>query len=193
MSQFNDRQTQIIQESILLISKKGIQGLTIKNIANAIGISEPAIYRYFDNKYEIILGIISVLRDNFNEEFDHKTENMDAVTKIKFVFNNHTSRFTENPALAAIIFSEEIFNNDSSIAKIIRNMMKKNEEKLINVLTYGQSKGDIRTDLDAKQLSLIIIGSFRFLVTKWHLTDYAFDLESEVEELLNSLERIITH
>lgn len=50
MNDFTVRQKQIIQQSIQLIADKGIQGLTIKNISKSIGISEPAIYRHFDNK-----------------------------------------------------------------------------------------------------------------------------------------------
>ncbi|MCK5088225.1 MAG: helix-turn-helix transcriptional regulator, partial [Melioribacteraceae bacterium] len=44
------RQAEIIDESIKLIADKGIQGLTIKNLSKAIGVSEPAIYRHFENK-----------------------------------------------------------------------------------------------------------------------------------------------
>ena len=53
MTAYTDRQNQIIQESIQLIAQKGIQGLTIKNISKAIGFSEPAIYRHFENKNDI--------------------------------------------------------------------------------------------------------------------------------------------
>ncbi|MBL6964026.1 MAG: helix-turn-helix transcriptional regulator, partial [Candidatus Marinimicrobia bacterium] len=56
MNEYTERQDQIIQESIQLIAEKGIQGLTIKNISKAIGITEPAIYRHFDSKNDIILG-----------------------------------------------------------------------------------------------------------------------------------------
>ena len=36
---YTKRQTQIIQASVSIIAEKGIQGLTMKNIAAAIGIS----------------------------------------------------------------------------------------------------------------------------------------------------------
>lgn len=107
------------------------------------------------------------------------------------MFNSHTTRFIENPALTAIIFSEEIFNGESDMSEIIVNMMEKKQGRLINVLATGQAGGEIRTDLDAEQLSLIIIGSFRFLVTKWHLKDYSFNLEDEVAHLLESIRTII--
>lgn len=51
----SERQNQIISETIRLIHTKGIQGLTIKNISNGIGVTEAAIYRHFKSKDEILL------------------------------------------------------------------------------------------------------------------------------------------
>jgi len=63
MNNQTDRQTEILLVALELIGKKGIQGLTIKNISKEIGISEPAIYRHFASKSDIILGVLS----NFKE------------------------------------------------------------------------------------------------------------------------------
>ena len=50
-----ERQQEILDKSIEIISRKGIQGLTIKNLSKEIGISEPAIYRHFESKTDILL------------------------------------------------------------------------------------------------------------------------------------------
>ena len=63
MADFTNRQREIIVTSIDLIAENGIQGLTIKNIARKVGVSEPAIYRHFDSKINILLGILSYFRD----------------------------------------------------------------------------------------------------------------------------------
>ena len=52
------RQEEITKEAIKLISEKGIQGLTIKNLSKRIGISEPAIYRHFEGKTDILLKLL---------------------------------------------------------------------------------------------------------------------------------------
>ncbi|NOZ73917.1 MAG: TetR/AcrR family transcriptional regulator [FCB group bacterium] len=191
MSEYTARQNQIIQESIQLIAQKGIQGLTIKNISRAIGISEPAIYRHFENKNDIILGIISVLKDTTGENFQSGSADRNTIELLKTMIHRHTERFIANPSLTAIVFAEEIFTNDSLLREPIRNLMSMNQNKLIAVIERGQSAGDIRTDLTAKQLSLVVIGSFRFLVSKWHLMDYNFDLKTEVDALLASLEKLL--
>ena len=55
-----DRQKEIIEVSLNLIAGKGIQGLTIKNISKEIGISEPAIYRHYENKIQILIALLEL-------------------------------------------------------------------------------------------------------------------------------------
>lgn len=191
MKDYSDRQNQIIQESIQLIAEKGIQGLTIKNISNAIGISEPAIYRHFENKNEIILGIISTMKDSTDKELSQIDETNNTIDNINKMIRGHTNRFINNPSLTAIIFSEEIFNNNSFLVKPIRVLMKRNQGRLITLVQKGQAGGDVRIDINAEQISLMIIGSFRFLVSKWHIMNFDFDLKNEVNEMLDAIEKVI--
>ena len=83
-----ERQIQIVKSSIELIASKGIQGFTIKNLAKVIGISEPAIYRHFENKIEILITILN----NFKEMSEMMSEmvvnsNDTANEKIEFMFH----------------------------------------------------------------------------------------------------------
>ncbi len=191
MNEYTERQNQIIQESIQLIAEKGIQGLTIKNISKAIGITEPAIYRHFESKNDIILGIISTMKSSTDAELSNIDENNPTIDKIKKMIQGHTNRFIKNPSLTAIIFSEEIFNNNSILAKPIRLMMKLNQNKLISMIEKGQAAGDVRVDIKAEQISLMVIGSFRFLVSKWHIMNFDFDLKKDVDEMLNAIEMVL--
>lgn len=191
MNEYTERQNQIIQESIQLIAEKGIQGLTIKNISKAIGITEPAIYRHFENKNEIILAIISTMKSSTDAELSQIDENNPTIDKIKKMIQGHTNRFIKNPSLTAIIFSEEIFNNNSILVKPIRLMMKLNQNKLISMIEKGQTAGDVRIDIKAEQISLMVIGSFRFMVSKWHIMNFDFDLKKDVDEMLNAIETVL--
>ena len=50
MQEFTDRQIEIMEAATNRISKYGIQNLTIKTLAEDIGLSEPALYRHFKSK-----------------------------------------------------------------------------------------------------------------------------------------------
>lgn len=50
---------QILEHSILLLDEIGFEGFTFKKLATRIGITEPTVYRYFENKHKLLLYLIS--------------------------------------------------------------------------------------------------------------------------------------
>ena len=189
-----ERQTQIIEASIEIISQKGIQGLTIKNLSKKIGISEPAIYRHFDSKTEILLTLLN----NFKEMATFlgglmKENGGSAAEKIEFMFSRIIAIFTETPSLISVIFSEEIFKNEEILKSKIIEIMDMNEQTIEQIIQKGQEKGEVRTDINYKNLALIVMGTLRFRVKRWDLKDYQGDLIKDGNDLINSLKIIISN
>ena len=52
------RQNEIVEAALRLTAEGGLGNLTIRNLGEALGISEPAIYRHFRNKSEIVRSTI---------------------------------------------------------------------------------------------------------------------------------------
>ena len=46
------RQDEILDIALNLLADGGVKNLTMKRIAESIGVSEPAVYRHFKNKTE---------------------------------------------------------------------------------------------------------------------------------------------
>lgn len=188
-----DRQKEIIERSIEIISHKGIQGLTIKNLSKEIGISEPAIYRHFESKTAILIAILRSFKemsDMFSEMMDN--HNGMANEKMNLMFSKILLTFTETPSLVSVIFSEEIFKNDTILKNQITEIQLKNQKTLETLLKKGQNEKNVRNDIDAKRLALLIMGSFRLLVKNWDLSNYDFNLINEGKLLFASLELIIS-
>jgi len=189
----SERQEQIIEESINLIAEKGIQGFTIKNLSKAIGISEPGIYRHFENKTKILLTILDQFLD-MAQMLSGLVENnkLSAVQKISFMFNKMVERFEETPSLVSVIFSEEIFKNEEVLKRKIIKILNTNEDTLEAIIRTGQKNNEIRTDSDEKVLALMVMGSLRLLVKRWDLNEHKFDLSKEGKLLLNSIEAVLS-
>ncbi len=189
----SERQQQIIEESIKLISEKGMQGFTIKNLAKAIGISEPAIYRHFKSKVEILTTILNQFIEmaTFLSEMMINSE-MKAVEKIEFMFGKMVDIFTENPAIISVIFSEESFKYEKSLKTIIVNILNKNEQTIESILKQGQNQGEIRTDIDEKDLALMTMGALRLMVKRWDLNNRSFNLKNRGQKLIASIQLLIS-
>ena len=187
-----ERQQQIIEESIKIIDEKGIQGLTIKNLSKAIGITEPGIYRHFESKTEILLSILS----NFKEMAIMLSEMMEtyeasAIDKISFMFSKMLELFSETPSMVSVIFSEEIFKNEEILKNKIIEILNLHAQTLENIIAKGQSEKNIREDIDEKNLALLAMGSLRLLVKKWDLNNHNFNLNKEGNKLIAVLSKVL--
>jgi len=189
----SERQTEIIDCSIEIIDKRGIQGLTIKNISKEIGISEPAIYRHFKSKTDIILAIL----DNFKVMAEFLSDAMDnfegeAIEKIGFMFSKMLEMFLHQPSIVSVIFSEEIFKNEDSLLVEIREILNLHQQTVEKIIEKGQEQNNVRVDVDKQSLALLVMGALRLLVKRWDLNQHNFKLEKEGTKLLDSLKIIMS-
>ncbi len=186
------RQIEIIDKSIEIIGTKGIQGLTIKNLSKEIGISEPAIYRHFESKTDILLAILK----NFEEMslfMDETLKKIDdtAIGKIQFMFAKIIEIFSKEPAHISVVFSEELFKNEEILKEKIIEIMNMKEKAIEDIIAEGQKKEEIRNDIDNKTLALIVIGSLRFRMKQWDLRNQHTNLQGEGQNLINGLKLIL--
>jgi len=193
VKQLTSRQEEIINASIEIISEKGIQNLTIKNLSKAIGISEPAIYRHFESKMDILLTILSKFENYIITDKDiHKNIELSPMKKLEEIFSHHFSHFEKNPAFAAVVFAEEIFRDDKRLSEKIHEIMKRNFEMMLLIAKDGQAKGEIRKDIEGDQIILIIMGGLRLIVKKWKLSNHSFKLISDGKKLWRTVKKLIS-
>jgi len=192
MADFTVRQKEIIEVSIELISKGGIQELTIKHISREMGISEPAIYRHFESKLDILLAVLTYFEDLTTyvseKAFSMKNPVFD---RIETFFSGLMDEFSKNPSLTKVIFSEEIFQNDRRLSEKVLSVMKGHQRKIFESVGEGQVNGQIRNDIPQKHVVMFIMGTFRLLVTRWRLSGFNFDLKQEGKELFSSMKKLI--
>ena len=187
-----ERQIEIIEVALDLINDKGIQGLTIKNLSKKIGISEPAIYRHYDSKTDILIAILDSFSKNTQQIFNNELKNSDsAIDKIEHLFTKHFAAFSAKPSLVSVIFSEEIFRNEPVLIEKISELIRRNDNMLISILTSGQESNELRTDISAQHLSTIVMGTLRLFVKKSRFLDSSQSLPEEGKKLVNSIKKII--
>ncbi len=171
------RQEEIINKAILIIDEKGIQGLTIKNIAKAINTSEPAIYRHFDSKLDILCTILNGFKENIAQNAFIISQNAaNPFDKMQLFYENILTRFVKNPSLISVIFSEEIFQNDTHLAKKVMDIQQLNEDIVRDLLENLKKTKQIPESTDIDIFLLLFFGSLRHLVRQWKFGGHNFDL-----------------
>ncbi len=187
-----DRQKEIMDVSLQLIADKGIQGFTIKNLAKKIGFTESAVYRHFDTKIQILTAILDMFK-NKSQQFllDGSKTDVSAIAKIENLFLTHFKVFKATPSLVAVIFSEELFRNETMLSSKVNSIMTNFAQTLTGIIEFGQKNGEIRADIQAQHLATMLMGSVRMLAKQWHMSHHSFDLMIKGSELLDSMKVMI--
>ena len=188
-----ERQQEIILSALDLINEKGIQGLTIKNLSKKIGVTEPAIYRHFENKIQILLALLDLLKTNTSTIFQAELDSDEsAVRKIERLFEKHFKNFADMPPMASVVFSEEMFRNEEKLIEKISEIIEINNKSLLIILKQGQQKNEIRSDINTEHLAVFIMGALRLFVKKWQFAKCSFDLQKEGSKLIQSVKILIS-
>lgn len=192
MVDMTSRQKEIIEVAIKLIAQGGIQKLTMSNIAKQIGISEPAIYRHFQSKMDILLAILGQFKQR--SEFQIKRAQFfdsSGLVLLEAIFLEHTKQFAAHPHMAAVMFSEEVFQNDVQLAEEIFSIMTLIHDTIVDVIERAQARKELRADLPKEHLALMFLGTLRLLVKRWYLSSYGFDLQQESVKVWESWKTLL--
>lgn len=193
MEKFTDRQIEIMEAATTRIDQFGIQNLTIKTLAADIGLSEPALYRHFDGKNEILLGLLNYFLLEMKTRIDgiEVKPNETAGDALRTLFNSQLQNFTNRPAIVSVIFAESIFRFDerlsnkvSEIMDVMNNLVKSNIKK-------GQEAGQYGKLIKASTLTTIIVGGMRMTVLKWKISGNKSSLIKDGNAVLEGILKMI--
>lgn len=191
---FTKRQLEIIEKAMKVIGNDGLQELTTKRLAEEMGFSEPALYRHFENKTDILNSVLihyqSILKEGLFEILNQSSSGLDRIIAI---IDHQFSVFSEKPEIIMVIFSESSFQHDSVLQETVVKTMEQKENRITRIIAEGQQDGSIRQGVDARSLANVIMGSMRFVALRWKLSGFRFDVQRESTQLQQTITQLIKH
>ncbi len=191
--EFTERQIEIMEAATQRIDKYGIQNLTIKTLAADINLSEPALYRHFTGKNEILLSLLEYFKSEMKERIDGLTfqENESAGDRLRKIFNSQLITFAQKPAIISVIFAESIFHFDKSLSNKVAEIMDSMHKVVRENIKTGQSDNQYSTLINPGTMTTIITGGMRMAVMKWKLSGNKSNVEKDGMKVLNGILKMI--
>ena len=184
------RQSQIIDTAINIIHQHGYSYLSIRELANQVGISQPALYRHFTNKDAIILGILDRMMQ-LGTSIKQKLEAVnDPKEKIKQFILGHIEFLHENPEMTSVVFSEDIFQDNDQAKSKLKTILDYRCQILTDIIADAKNTGVV-VDINSQDLSLLIIGFLRLAILNWRLNNFQDSLKDRVNQMINTIEKLI--
>jgi len=181
------RQNEIIDQALSLTASGGMQNFTVTNLSAALGISEPALYRHFKNKSEMVKAMIN----RFDNGVPTEQPGLHGFAAIAAFIKARMAQVCDNPHLANVMFAEEIFMGETKLYKNLLAMMHKHKTELGGYFAEAQAAGEIHPEIPLDTLYRVVMGPVRLLIKQWGMSEGGFDLRAKGEELLSVLQKML--
>lgn len=164
MSQVETRQRNkehVVKEALEYFVKNGIENSKIKDIAKSAGLTERSVYRYFEEKAELVQAAsylcweetTASIRSAFSKQ---SVSGMTGEQQIRLLLRLYCSFFLERPGMSLFTLEAEMFlHRAGKNAKVINRPPEKYESSnspMVCAIRKGIVDGSLRTDIDHKEL-----------------------------------------
>jgi AcrR family transcriptional regulator len=111
---------ELIEQATQIITKQGVEQLSLRKLAEQIGVSRTAAYHYFKNKNELLCAIAAQGFIQWQTSAHQIFENSNSSTQEKFreFMQVYLSFATENPAMYELMFGGVIWRKNNSTPQL---------------------------------------------------------------------------
>ncbi len=168
------RRRQIVDIIRNIISSKGIEYVTISEIATRIGTSKTAIYRHFKSKQDILSLLLDNIEETLMETLDRAMVSDNPVQNLRNALLAHLTYARERRETSFIVIMGAMQFSDGVIRKKIALLIRKYLRRIENILTSALKVGLIKKDTNIRMSAIAFLGLVQSTVTVWSYKNFNF-------------------
>jgi TetR/AcrR family fatty acid metabolism transcriptional regulator len=179
----------IINSAKILFSEQGYQKTTIVDISKQAGLSEAALYEYFQGKEDLLLTIPDLWVSELLRDLDEQLFGIQgAVNKLRKYLWWYLRRVEQAPLDAKIVYLLLKTNANFLSTEVYANV-KKFYSYIVDIFEEGRKSGEMQPDLDPRIARDIFIGTMDHIITRWLLKDMSYSLFDQLDKTFNLIVR----
>ena len=176
-----EKKAQILEASIRVFSKKGLNNTKISDIAEAAAVGKGTIYEYFKSKDEIFTASFYFHMEKFEENISRRLFRIqDPLEKLRAYFSAWSEIFEgEHLDYLEIVldfWAEGVRERNDSWMIDLNKFYSENRDMLDNLLSECVSKGEIK-QVDTKLIASTMLGALDGLLIQWVMDRKAFKMK----------------
>ena len=174
----SETQKIIFDKAMSLMSEKGFQGTTVREICAGVNIPIGTFYNCYKSKMDI-LKVVYDAGDKYFDGIGAELEGKDAVTQLH-IFASYYAKLNINTGID--VMRVLFYPTNEWFAKT-RPM----QELMLKIIHEGQASGELRSDLDAEHTMHYIFDILRGVCYNWCIFDGEFDIAQRLDEHITLL------
>lgn len=182
------RRQQIVDIIRTIISSKGIEHVTISEIAEEIGTTKGAIYRHFKSKRDILSLLIDNIEETLMETIANAMTDENPIQNLKNILLAQLTLAKNRRKTSFVVIMGAMQFGDPIIRKKILQLIQKYLRKIEGLLLSGIKLGLIKENINPKMSAMVFMGLIQSTITVWSYKSFNF-VPKKIHEQLWSIYR----
>lgn len=189
---------QVLKAALNLFSKQGYDGTSTAQIAEASGMSQATIFKYYKSKEDLLLIILEPLIDHllptygkkFAQELSKQEQNL--ASMIHFIVQDRYYFLVQNKDAVMILISQLLINQQIK-AKVLQKISEVKDIFEQNIWVPLQATNELRDDLDELGFLRLVVSQiiFYFIQTQRISTADETTIQTGLQQIEASVLRAI--
>src|SRR5215471_4319819 len=167
----DSRKQQIVETVLELVTARGTEAVSMQLVADAIGVTQPAVFRHFPTKEAMWLTVVDWLEQHLVAIYSAADSGDAGLVVLSRMFLEHVKLIERYPALAKLVFSDHLRLQYPSLQARFGKIHKAYAARLAVVIDRAKSDGAVGDFVVAKDaatmfLSLIQGLGFQFAIAR---------------------------
>lgn len=153
------RREQIAEAALDIVVEEGLGAVTVRRVAEAVGISAAALYRHYKNKGDIIQAVLeehqAMHMDNIRQARRMGKTPLDALRILYLSVMKLVERYR---VLPVVFLSDVLWFEEPRLKELTMTHHRTVRTSLVELLVEAQQQGEVRTDIHPDQLFVYFLG-----------------------------------
>ncbi len=187
-----NRREEILDEAMALLVEEGLSRLTMKRVAERVGFSEPAMYRHFKDKEDLMLAMIERVRGRFFRIADQADLSAPPRTYLEQTFCRILAYLEEVRGVTILFLSDSTYNRKEPLRQALLDWFRGMSSRFTEYLEGAKARGQVPPDLDPAAAALTWLGAVQALTIRYILEEGRVSITGSCDEVLEILLRGVT-
>ncbi len=177
-----ERKAQIVDEAMRLAAELGPDRMTTQKLADAVGITQAAIFRHFPSKSEIWQAVA----DRIGSAMPAKLVESDAppLDRLRAIVERQFEFIVKTPSIPAILYSRELHAENETLRKQFSALVTRRQALFAGLFKEANEAGDFSNDIAPEDAARLVLAFIQGMAMRWSMEERRFDLVKDGMRLL---------
>ena len=166
------RQASLVEAALALASQRSPSDITTGDLAQAVGITQGAVFRHFASKEAIWLAVLDFASDTLMTRLQTAAdaalaadaETPGPLAALQAVFLAHVDFVIAHPGVPRVIFQELQQAEDTPLKARVRGLMQQYRTLIVDLLQQAQAQGTLLPEANLPAAAVLFVGAVQGLV-----------------------------